>query len=152
MGVKRSQQIEWIFISLKKLDFQKISFRWEWVVPTIYGLLCPWMFDPLFYSIFSLISFFWFLLDEIEAKIDILKEMKPKNINDFIPLMSVTTTKLNQYKWNVKYNSNNMVGENHIIYYFSEKLNVSYQIECDIVWNSIYNWMNIQFSVRCQLM
>ncbi|XP_031621664.1 uncharacterized protein LOC116339767 [Contarinia nasturtii] len=61
-------------------------------------------------------------IDEIKTKIDILKQMEPKNINDFIPLLSVPTSELNSYKCHLK--THNTIAKNHPIYYFSEKLNM----------------------------
>lgn len=61
-------------------------------------------------------------LSEIEEKLDILREMQPKKIDDFIPLMRVDTSELKDYKTDLK--SYNSIGLNHPIYYFSEQLKV----------------------------
>lgn len=63
-------------------------------------------------------------LNEIEEKLKILKEMQPKRIDDFIPLMKVETSELEDYKMGLE--SYNSIGSNHPIYYFSEKLKVNF--------------------------
>ncbi|XP_055313465.1 uncharacterized protein LOC129574886 isoform X2 [Sitodiplosis mosellana] len=61
-------------------------------------------------------------IDEIEEKLDILKSMKPKNIEDFIPLMSVDTAVLDEYR--CKLEKQFTIGRDHPIYYFSEQLEI----------------------------
>lgn len=53
----------------------------------------------------------------------ILMEMQPKNVEDFIPLVSADATELDQYKSTLE--CHNVLGVNHPIYYFSEQLKVS---------------------------
>lgn len=61
-------------------------------------------------------------LDEIEENAKIVIEMMPKNIDDFIPLLSVEKSILEAYKCTLK--NSNLIGSDHPIYYFSERLNV----------------------------
>lgn len=61
-------------------------------------------------------------LEEIEEKLNILKSMKPKNIEDFIPLMIADTISLEKYQFNLE--NCYAIESNHPIYYFSEKLEV----------------------------
>lgn len=55
--------------------------------------------------------------------------MKPKNIEDFIPLMIVDTAELDEYKCDLV--DELAIGNNHPIYYFSEKLEVSLTLKID---------------------
>lgn len=51
-------------------------------------------------------------------------EMMPKQIDDFIPLLSVETSTLEAYKCSLEKCKEKAIGRDHPIYYFSEKLNV----------------------------
>lgn len=55
----------------------------------------------------------------------IVKAMKPKDINDFVPLVQVSTSKLLKLKRAAK-KEENVVPKKHRIYYFSRALNVSF--------------------------
>ncbi|XP_031619216.1 uncharacterized protein LOC116338226 [Contarinia nasturtii] len=61
-------------------------------------------------------------IDDIKKGLEILRKMQPKNMNDFIPLMIVDISELQTYK--CKLESEQFIGNNHPIYYFSEKLNI----------------------------
>lgn len=50
--------------------------------------------------------------------------MMPKQIDDFIPLISVETSILEAYKCILNNGKVNSIGSDHPIYYFSERLNV----------------------------
>lgn len=69
--------------------------------------------------------------------------MRPKQIEDFIPLMSVDADELREYKTNLE--RDNSIGSDHPIYYFSERLNVSfvlhdgYSFNCHSLSNSIFS-------------
>lgn len=54
-------------------------------------------------------------LDEMEEKLKILRKMKSKSIEDFVPLMQMESTEL----------LTDVNGREELIYYFSERLNVS---------------------------
>lgn len=56
-------------------------------------------------------------------KLKILNEMQPKHIEDFVPLMSVDTDELREYKTNLE--KDKSIGADHPIYYFSNSLNVN---------------------------
>lgn len=55
--------------------------------------------------------------------LNIVKEMKPKDINDFVPLAQVSTTKLVKLKRQAK-REENAVPKKHRIYYMSDAMNV----------------------------
>lgn len=78
----------------------------------------------------SILNFLFILLiqthfpDQIEKNAKIIMEMKPKHIDDFIPLISVETSVLETYKCSLKTANIDTNSSNHPIYYFSERLNV----------------------------
>lgn len=61
-------------------------------------------------------------LNDIKQKLEILKQMLPKKIEDFIPLMCADSFELSNYKTFLE--CHNSIGLAHPIYYFSEQLNV----------------------------
>ena len=83
------------------------------------------------------ISYLSIFSDEIKEKLNILKSMDPKNIEDFIPLMIVDTAVLDEYKCSLV--DKFAIGSNHPIYYFSEKLEVSLALKIDILFPILIN-------------
>ncbi|XP_031616833.1 uncharacterized protein LOC116336809 isoform X3 [Contarinia nasturtii] len=61
-------------------------------------------------------------IDEIKEKINIVQQMKPNNIADFIPLLIADAIVLEKYKRDLV--DFNAIGNDHPIYYFSAKLKI----------------------------
>ncbi|XP_031617296.1 uncharacterized protein LOC116337108 isoform X4 [Contarinia nasturtii] len=61
-------------------------------------------------------------IDEIKEKINIVQQMKPNNIADFIPLLVADAIVLEKYKRDLV--ELNAIGNDHPIYYFSAKLEI----------------------------
>ncbi|XP_031636836.1 uncharacterized protein LOC116349497 isoform X2 [Contarinia nasturtii] len=61
-------------------------------------------------------------IDEIKEKINIVQQMKPNNIADFIPLLIADAIVLEKYKRDLV--ELNAIGNDHPIYYFSAKLEI----------------------------
>lgn len=63
--------------------------------------------------------------DVLCFNLKIVKDMKPKDINDFVPLVKVRTSKLLKLKKNAK-SEENVVRKKHRIYYMSDAMNVRF--------------------------
>lgn len=66
---------------------------------------------------------FFSLTEAIKVKLDIIKEMQPKKVTDFVPLVIMDVDKLAKIRdlWKKETSS---IEQKHRIYYFSEKLQV----------------------------
>lgn len=64
-----------------------------------------------------------FFLAQINDNIQLIKEMSPNAIEDFLPLVEVDTWKLKAFSKNVNKGQSELL-EVHPIYFFSKKLNV----------------------------
>lgn len=62
---------------------------------------------------------FDYFSDELDQKLNFLRKMQPISIEDFFPLVEVTLKRLQLFEPLC------VAGVDHIIYYFSKKLNVS---------------------------
>lgn len=54
---------------------------------------------------------------------DIIREMQPKSVTDFLPLLTIDAEKLAQIRQRWK-NETTSIEQKHRVYYFSEKLQV----------------------------
>lgn len=64
--------------------------------------------------------------ENLEVNFKIVKEMEPKNINDFIPLLQLEPIELKKFEWMCpKQDSDSL--QKHFIYYFSERAQVNRQ-------------------------
>lgn len=66
---------------------------------------------------------FDYFSDELEEKLNIVRKMQPISIEDFFPLVEVSLKKLQRFEHLCI--AENSIEFDHIIYYFSKKLNVS---------------------------
>lgn len=64
-------------------------------------------------------------LDALQRRIELVEQMKPTNIRDFLPLLAVDDEKLGKFSKNIGDDQDSMI---HPIYYFSEYLNVSLKV------------------------
>lgn len=85
------------------------------------------MFNCLIFLLFFNAAFSsCFLLVEIQPKLDILSEMMPKQLSDFIPLAALTLDQLQQIKIQWKKDQPSF-SESHRVYFFSNQLNIEPQ-------------------------
>lgn len=93
------------------------------------------------------ISFFVCLLfpiDEIKDKLDVIKEMQPRKVTDFVPLLILELDHLAKIRDNWKTETLS-IEQKHRIYYFSEKLQVHWKLAT--WWRQHYANFNDHFQI-----